>query len=99
MYLSPRRLPSKSYPIRVHYFEADIKFLYFWESLKVQWLGVPTCSAGGMGLIPGWETKILHVEQGAWKKLLYFWKLQLITFMLFMKITLYLQNLKRQPDC
>ena len=51
-----------------------MKFLYFWESLKVQWLGVPTCSAGGMGLIPGWETKILHVEQGAWEKIALFLK-------------------------
>ena len=29
-------------------------------SLVVQWLGLWASSAGGMGLIPGWGTKIPH---------------------------------------
>ena len=30
-------------------------------SLVVQWLGLHTSSAGGVGLIPGWGTNIPHV--------------------------------------
>ena len=30
-------------------------------SLVVQWLGLWVSTAGGVGLIPGWGTKILHV--------------------------------------
>ena len=29
------------------------------NSLAVQWLGLCTSTAGGMGLIPGWGNKIL----------------------------------------
>ena len=32
-----------------------------WTSLAVQWLRLCTPNAGGMGLIPSWGTKILHV--------------------------------------
>ena len=28
--------------------------------LNVQWLRLPTSTAGGVGLIPGWGTKIPH---------------------------------------
>ena len=40
-------------------------YMYIWQqtpgtSLAVQWLGHCTSTAGGMGLIPGWGTKILH---------------------------------------
>ena len=32
-------------------------------SLAVQWLGLPISTAGGMGLDPGWGTKIPHAMQ------------------------------------
>ena len=34
--------------------------LYMGTSLVVQWLRCHTSTAGGMGLIPGWGTKIPH---------------------------------------
>ena len=34
-----------------------------WISLAVQWLRLQVSTAGGMGLIPGWGTKILHAMQ------------------------------------
>ena len=33
-------------------------------SLAVQWLGVHAPDTGGVGSIPGWETKVLHI---AWR--------------------------------
>ena len=33
----------------------------------VQWLGLHSSIAGGMGLIPGWGTKILHAVQRSQK--------------------------------
>ena len=36
---------------------------WLWNSPAIQWLGLCTLTAGGMALIPGWETKIL---QAAW---------------------------------
>ena len=32
-------------------------------SLAVQWLGLLASTAGGMGSIPGWGTKVLHAAQ------------------------------------
>ena len=37
-------------------------------SLVVQWLGLHASNAGGVGWIPGWETKIPHVLYGTAKK-------------------------------
>ena len=36
--------------------------------MKVQWLRLCTSNAGGMGLIPGWGTKIPHAAQHSQKK-------------------------------
>ena len=33
-----------------------------------KWLGLCASIAGGLGLIPGWETKILHATPGMAKK-------------------------------
>ena len=38
------------------------------NSLAVQWLGLHASSAGGMGLIPGWGTKISHAVWCSQKK-------------------------------
>ena len=38
------------------------------NSLAVQWLRLHTSTAGGMGSISGWETKILHNMQHSQKK-------------------------------
>ena len=40
-----------------------LNVLTFGTSLAVQWLKLCTSTAGGMGSIPGWETKILHAVQ------------------------------------
>ena len=45
-----------------------IKFNTIGNSLVVQWLGLHASIAGGMGLIPGWETKILHAAVRPKKK-------------------------------
>ena len=37
-------------------------------SLRVQWLRLHTCTAGDMGSIPGWGTKIPYAEQSDQKK-------------------------------
>ena len=37
-------------------------------SLVVQWLRLCAPNAGGMGLVPGWGTKILHATQLGQKK-------------------------------
>ena len=37
-------------------------------SLVVQWLRLCASIAGGMGLIPGWGTKILHATQCSQKQ-------------------------------
>ena len=34
----------------------------------VQWLGLCTSTAGGIGLIPGWGIKILHAVQSGKKQ-------------------------------
>ena len=34
-------------------------FTHPWTSLTIQWLGLCNSTAGGMGSIPGWGTKIL----------------------------------------
>ena len=39
----------------------------------VQWLRVGASTAGGMGSIPGWETKIPHASQHRKKKTLEQW--------------------------
>ena len=38
------------------------------NSLAVQWLGLCTSTAGGMGLIPGWGNKILPATWHGQKK-------------------------------
>ena len=38
------------------------------KMMAVQWLGLHASTAGGMGSIPGWETKIPHAKQGSQKK-------------------------------
>ena len=38
------------------------------EFLAVQWLGLCTSTAGGPGLIPGWETKIPEASHLAQNK-------------------------------
>ena len=37
-------------------------------SLVVQWLGLRVSTAGGLGSIPGWGTKILQATQCGQKK-------------------------------
>jgi len=37
-------------------------------SLAVHWLRLHTSTAGGMGSIPGWGTKILHATRKTWPK-------------------------------
>ena len=41
---------------------------YKGTSLAVQWLRLRVFNAGGEGLIPGWETKILHTSWPRKKK-------------------------------
>ena len=38
------------------------------NSLAFQWFGLRASTAGGMGLIPGWGTKILHAAWLAKRK-------------------------------
>ena len=43
--------------------ELSLRNETFWgTSLAVQWLRLLISSAGNMGLIPGWGTKILYAE-------------------------------------
>ena len=37
-------------------------------SLTVQWLRLCTSNAGGVGLIPGQETKLSHASRVGWQK-------------------------------
>ena len=34
----------------------------------VEWLGLHTCTLGGMGSIPGWGANIVHAAQCSQKK-------------------------------
>ena len=43
--------------------ENDSKRSLGGTSLAVQWLRLGASTAGGMGSIPGWGTKILHAPQ------------------------------------
>ena len=45
--------------------------LYVGTSLVVEWLRCHTSTAGGMGLIPSWGTKIPHVVQSGQKRIIY----------------------------
>ena len=42
--------------------------IVYQTSLAVQWFGLCTSIAGGVGLIPGWGTKIPKVQQKEKKK-------------------------------
>ena len=72
-------LPKKLVPIMEHFLSLWHYQFSFWTvsfsltyrtSLVVQWLKLFTSNAGGVGLIPGWGTKIAHAaEHGQkWKK-------------------------------
>ena len=51
-----------------------IKMLTTWgTSLVIQWLRPRASHARGTGLIPGWGTKIPHVQSVAKKKMLTIW--------------------------
>ena len=43
--------------------EKKIKKMYIGNSLAVQWLGLGTFTAEGLGSVPGRGTKILHVAK------------------------------------
>ena len=49
--------------------KGKLKIAHGGTSLMVQWLGPCTSTAGGMGSIPGWGTKILHVVWHGRKKI------------------------------
>ena len=65
-------LPKKSVPIMEHLLSLWPYQFSFWTvsfsltyrtSLEVQWLRPFTSNAGGVGLIPGWGTKIPHAAE------------------------------------
>ena len=45
-----------------------VRYREFWTSLVVQLLRLHTSNVGGMGSIPGQETKISHAEQAKKRK-------------------------------
>ena len=48
---------------QIEYPEKVLLNSYFRTSLAVQWLRLWASTAGGMGSIPGWRTKILHASK------------------------------------
>ena len=58
---SGKYLPSD--PLQTRFADPWLKIAIIGTSLVVQWLRLQASIAGGMGLIPGWGTKIPHAMQ------------------------------------